>query len=207
MSKESVNNIEVILFDLGNVLVDLGGKDDFTQIFSGAELTEVELWEKWLRSVTVKAFDSGKIDLPSFVRQLLDETGLMVEKKAFTERFIAWPKGLFQGALELVARIPPHYHLAVLSNTNDAHWGRLMDEMGLAGVFHSYFASHQMGLVKPDKDVYEHVINALGVEPSKILFMDDNWINVETARASGMCAEQVKGIAQAKEMLYTYGVI
>lgn len=199
--------IEVVLFDLGNVLVDLGTLDDFAKVFQVEAGSESELWDMWLKSPSVKAFDSGQISLPVFVERLLKETRSNVDPHYFTESFINWPKGLFQGAIELVRSIPSHYHRAVLSNTNDAHWGRLLDEMGLAGLFHSYFASHQIGLVKPDLNVFDHVINELGVEPKKILFLDDNQINVEAAITKGIQAEQVKGIACAQEILYTYSVI
>ncbi|MCO4786141.1 HAD family hydrolase [Marinomonas atlantica] len=203
----NVAEIKVILFDLGNVLVDLGIKEDFAKVFQINTDSESHLWEMWLKSPSVKAFDSGQIPLKLFVERLLEETGNSIDSKTFTENFINWPKGLFSGALELVERIPAQYHLAVLSNTNDAHWGKLMDEMGLSGLFHSYFASHQTGLVKPDLDAFDHVINELGVEPSKILFLDDNQINVDVAITMGMQAEQVKGIVGAQEILYRYGVI
>ncbi|SBS26571.1 Alpha-D-glucose-1-phosphate phosphatase YihX [Marinomonas aquimarina] len=199
--------IEVVLFDLGNVLVDLGSQADFAKVFQVEVGSEAQLWEMWLESPSVKAFDSGQIPLPVFVERLLAETDSNVDQQSFTDNFINWPKGLFDGAIELVQSIPSHYHRAVLSNTNDAHWARLMDEMGLSGLFHSYFASHQMGLVKPDLAVFDYVVKELAVEPNKILFLDDNLINVEGALTKGIQAEQVKGIACAREILYTYGVI
>lgn len=203
----SVTEIEVVLFDLGNVLVDLGTQADFAKVFQVEAGSESQLWEMWLESPSVKAFDSGQIPLPVFVERLLKETASEVDAERFTENFISWPKGLFEGAIELVQSIPSHYHRAVLSNTNDAHWGRLMDEMGLSGLFHSYFASHQMGLVKPDLGVFDQVVNELGVKPEQILFLDDNRVNVEGALTKGIQAKQVKGIASAQEILYTYGVI
>lgn len=203
----SMADIEVILFDLGNVLVDLGTQADFASVFKVNAEGESQLWEQWLNSPSVKAFDSGQIPLSVFVEQLLIETGSGLSPEVFTENFINWPKGLFTGVVELLEKIPPHYHRAVLSNTNDAHWGRLMDDMGLSGLFNSYFASHQMGLVKPDLDVFDFVIGHLAVEPQKILFLDDNLVNVEGALTKGIHAVQVKGIASVREILYTYGVV
>lgn len=203
----SAIKIQVVLFDLGNVLVNLGTQEDFAKVFQMEAGSESELWEMWLKSPSVKAFDSGQIPLPVFVERLLSETNRDVDPNSFTENFINWPKGLFEGVIELVQSIPPHFHRAVLSNTNDAHWGRLMDEMQLSGLFHSYFASHQMGLVKPELEVFDYVVNELGVNPEHILFLDDNQVNVDGALTKGIQAEQVKGIASAQEILYTYGVI
>ena len=200
-------DIKVILFDLGNVLVDLGTQKDFAKVFQVEAGSESQLWQMWLKSSTVKAFDSGQIPLPKFVEQLLHETGNKVNPKDFTDSFINWPKGLFDGAIDLLDSIPPHFHRAVLSNTNDAHWARLMDEMKLSGKFQSYFASHQVGLVKPDLELFDYVVTELGVEPNSILFLDDNQMNIEAALSRGLQAELVKGVACAQEILYTYGVI
>jgi putative hydrolase of the HAD superfamily len=161
----------------------------------------------WLKSSAVKAFDSGQISLPVFVERLLTETQSNLDPKSFTDNFINWPKGLFDGAIDLIERIPAHYHRAVLSNTNDAHWARLMDEMKLSGKFHSYFASHQVGLVKPDLELFDYVVASLGVEANSILFLDDNQMNIDAALSRGLQAELVKGVARAQEILYTYGVI
>ena len=202
-----METIKVVLFDLGNVLVDLGNKERFTRIFPLTGLSEVALWEQWLCSPAVKAFDAGQIPLDDFVDCLIAEMGISTDREALKQAFVSWPKGLFEGALALVERIPATYHRAVLSNTNDAHWQRLLDEMGLAGKFHSYFASHQMGLVKPDASVYERVISDLNVAPETILFIDDNQMNVDAARNIGMQAERAKGVKCAQEILLTYGVI
>ena len=202
-----MTDFKVILFDLGNVLVDLGAQEDFAKVFNISAGSESELWEMWLKSSAVKAFDSGQIPLPKFVDQLLLETGSKQNPQDFIKDFIGWPKGLFDGAIDLLDRIPAHYHRAVLSNTNDAHWARLMDEMKLSGKFHSYFASHQVGLVKPDLDLFDYVVASLGVEANSILFLDDNQMNIDAALSRGLQAELVKGVARAQEILYTYGVI
>ncbi|MBM6549638.1 HAD family hydrolase [Marinomonas ostreistagni] len=202
-----MQTIKVVLFDLGHVLVDLGPKERFTRIFPLQGVSEAELWEHWLASPSVKAFDAGQISLDSFIDRLLAELSLEADREALKQAFIAWPQGLYDGAIELVQRIPAHYHRAVLSNTNDAHWARILDDMGLAGLFHQYFASHQVGLVKPELSLFEHVIAKLGVAPNEILFIDDNQINVEAARQAGMQAEWGKGIQCAQEILLTYGVI
>ena len=110
-------------------------------------------------------------------------------------------------AIDLLDRIPVHYHRAVLSNTNDAHWARLMDEMKLSGKFRSYFASHHVGLVKSDLELFDYVVACLGVEANSILFLNDNQVNVEGALTIGIQAKRVKGFASTQEILYTYGVI
>lgn len=200
------HNIRVVLFDLGNVLVDLGDISEMHAMLN-TQGEESEVWLKWLQSPTVAAFDSGKITFDRFAEELLEEVGSSVDKEVFKASFKAWPKGLFSGALALVDAVKPEYHRAILSNTNAAHWPRLMDEMGLAGKFHSYYASHMVGFVKPDDAIYQHVIHSLQVAPQSILFIDDNQVNIDTANALGMKAFRVKGIDEARRVLHQYGVL
>jgi putative hydrolase of the HAD superfamily len=203
---EQDRNIRVVLFDLGNVLVDLGDVSEM-HVMLNTQGEESEVWLKWLQSPTVAAFDSGQITFDRFAENLLQEVGSTTNKDVFKASFKAWPKGLFSGALDLVESVKPEYHRAILSNTNAAHWPRLMDEMGLAGKFHSYYASHMVGFVKPDKAIYQHVIDSLQVAPQSILFIDDNQVNIDTANALGMQAFRVKGIEEAHRVLDQHGVL
>lgn len=200
------HSIRVVLFDLGNVLVDLGDVSEMHSMLN-TKGSESEVWLKWLKSPTVAAFDSGKITFDDFSEQLLKEAGSETDKEEFKDTFKMWPKGLFSGALSLVDSVKPEYHRAILSNTNAAHWPRLMNEMGLAGKFHSYYASHLVGLVKPEKEIYQHVIECLQVVPEQILFIDDNQINIDMANAIGMKAYRVKGIEEARSVLNEYDVL
>jgi len=199
-------SICVVLFDLGNVLVDLGDVSKMHTMLN-TQGEESEVWLKWLRSPTVAAFDSGKISFDDFAIGLLEEVGSDTDKEIFKATFKAWPRALFAGALELVDSVKPEYHRAILSNTNAAHWPRLMEEMSLAGKFHSYYASHLVGLVKPEKGIYQHVIEQLQVSAESILFIDDNQVNIDTATSLGMHAHRVKGVDEARGILNQYGVL
>lgn len=203
---EQNHSICVVLFDLGNVLVDLGDVSDIRSMLNTLG-EESDVWLKWLQSPTVAAFDSGKISFDDFAVGLLEEVGSDVHKEVFKATFKAWPKGLFAGALSLVNSVKPEYHRAILSNTNAVHWPRLMGEMELGGKFHSYYASHMVGLVKPDKAIYQHVIQKLQVSAESILFLDDNQTNIDMAISLGIKAHRVKGVDEARDVLYQYGVL
>lgn len=200
------SDISVVMFDLGNVLVDLGGVHKMHEMLN-TQGEESEVWLKWLKSPAVKAFDTGSITFDEFAERLPKEVGSDVDKETFKNAFEAWPKGLFSGALKLVQSVNPRYHRAILSNTNAAHWPRLMNEMGLAGNFHSYFASHLIGSVKPDRSIYQYVLDALKVSPENILFIDDNQVNIDTAQSLGIQAFRVKGVEEAKSVLVSYNVL
>ena len=52
--------------------------------------------------------------------------------------------------------------------------------------FHHRTFSHTLRMAKPEVAIYEHAAEGLGVEPGKILFVDDRADNCEAGRAAGM---------------------
>lgn len=202
--------IQVLLFDLGNVLVDLGDTDKLNKMLASHD-NEKDAWLKWLASPSVKAFDTGQISLADFAGSLIEEiSGVKASAEQvaqFSHEFTHWPQGLFEGALALVDSVKPHIHRGILSNTNAAHWPRLMQEMKLAGHFDSYFASHHLAAAKPDVLIYQKVLAQLKVKPEHVLFIDDNQINVDAAHSLGIRAHRVKGVIEAKSVLQDYNMI
>ena len=200
------NSIQVVLFDLGGVLIELTGVPIMLTWAKDAGTPE-RLWAQWLASPAVRAFETGRISPADFAAQLIEEMALPVQPEAFIEAFAAWPKGLFPGAMDLIERIPAGYTRAALSNSNALHWPRIMHDMGLDGVFDHAFASHLMGKLKPDPDVFEHVLETLDCDPAAVLFMDDNRLNVEAAQAVGMQAVEAAGLQAAERALAAFEII
>jgi putative hydrolase of the HAD superfamily len=199
--------IELILFDVGGVLVELGGVSTFLG-WLGHPMTAAELWPLWLRSSAVRAFETGRTDAQQFAHDVLAEMGLTsIDPQRFLESFAAWPTGLYPGALELAASVPPRCRRALLSNSNVLHWPRVLDEMGLGAVFEEHFASHLMGRIKPDAECFEFVLQQLRCPAASVLFLDDNLLNVEAARALGMQARLVRGPQQAALALQESGIL
>ena len=184
--------IEVILFDLGGVLVRLTGVPTMLEWTPG-DLTEKELWEKWLRSKAVRLFESGRIEPETFAKTVITEFGLDVSPSVFITAFETWANGLFDGVEDLLNRLRQNYRLATMSNTNTIHWPKLTTEMGLGDLIDTHFPSHQTGRLKPDASAYENVIAQLGVPPDHILFFDDNELNITAALKCGLKAAIVRG--------------
>jgi len=199
-------DIRLLLFDVGGVLVELGGVEVILA-WLGNRLTADELWHRWLQSVAVRRFESGQIDAPEFAAGVIAEFGLAVEPKRFLESFIGWPTGLYPGTLELLSRIPRRYRRALLSNSNPLHWPRVLDEMGLRPVFDDHFVSHLTGHIKPDHAAFAHVLQSLGCRPAEVLFFDDNALNIDAARHMGLHAVRVRGLSEARQALIDLKII
>ncbi|HKV42509.1 MAG TPA: HAD family phosphatase [Blastocatellia bacterium] len=200
------NQLRVVLFDLGGVLVELTGIASLRS-WTGKRMSTEELWRMWLSSPAVRAFETGQSFPDVFAGQLISELGLPLGRQQFLREFARWAKGLFPGALQLVRRIPPRYIRATLSNTNPLHWPHFMDDMGLDRAFDRHFASHLTGKIKPDADAFIHVIDAIGCEAREVVFLDDNLLNVEAASGVGMRAVRVSGVQEAEQALLDAGIV
>jgi len=197
--------ITVLLFDLGGVLVELNGPPVRPE-WRANELS-TDSWLHWMSSQAVRQFESGEIGPDCFATRLVDEFDLLISEKEFMRHFVNWLAGLYEDTQSLLKAVRPYYQLGVFSNTNEIHWPRMMDEMRLAGYFDYYFASFEIGLLKPDKIAFEYVIRQIDVPADEILFLDDNQKNIDAARTCGMQAAQVKGAVEARKLIEASGLL
>ncbi|WP_027856297.1 HAD family hydrolase [Marinobacterium jannaschii] len=194
-------NIEVVLFDLGGVLIELQGQPVKNEWLRHPEDHERN-WARWLRSPAAQAFERGESGPDAFAEAVIAEMDLTVDADTFIEHFTWWPKGLFPGTLALLEQLRQiDLTVALFSNINQLHWPRVMDEMRLDGKFDHYFASHLIGKAKPCADAFRYVAGQMQVAPGSVLFLDDNQVNVDGALAAGMQAFVVKGIEQTCALL------
>jgi putative hydrolase of the HAD superfamily len=198
--------VRCVLFDLGNVLVRFRGVERVAELLGDGPVTEV-LWERWLRSETVRAFEVGRLTPDEFARRFLDEFPLGLGHEELTSELESWISGPLDGALELLDELRPRYLVACLSNTNPLHWPRLFARMGLAERFERVFVSCETGLLKPDPAAFEHVRRELALPAGEILFFDDARLNVEAARAAGFQAVRADSPAACRAELVRRGLL
>jgi glucose-1-phosphatase len=195
----------VLLFDLGGVLVEVA---PITRMLKSLGLdTEPGRVKRWVSIDAWVELEVGEIDGQTFSQRFTEELALSLDPARVLNEFEAWNVGLFPGAAELLAELRTRHRLTVLSNTNEIHWRRLAGEIGIPDLVDTAFASHLIGLRKPDERVYRHVAAELDVEISDLVFFDDNRENVEAAHRVGMQAHQVEGLAELRERLTALGYL
>jgi glucose-1-phosphatase len=196
---------DVVVFDLGGVLAEFGGVARMRAL-SGIDDDE-ELWRRWLTCDWVRRFERGQCTADAFAAGVVTDWELAVTGEAFLAEFREWLVGPLPGAEDLVAVTKTSVPVAVLSNTNQVHWAAGAAQWPLLAMFDRTFLSFEVGMVKPDPEIFEHVVAALEVDPDRVLFLDDNTLNVDQARASGLRAQRVVGVSEAREALVAAGVV
>jgi len=97
--------------------------------------------------------------------------------------------------------------LYAFSNTNRAHVEYLSKAyVDVLGHFREMFLSSTIGLRKPDAAAYDHVVKAIGVPASRILFFDDLAENIEGARACGLAVVHVTSPNDVAKALAALGI-
>jgi HAD superfamily hydrolase (TIGR01509 family) len=196
--------IEVVLFDLGGVLVRLAGAEDYA---ASRGLDLPAFWRRWLVCPWVREYECGRCDTAAFARGLVEWWPSLAPEAEFLEAFARWPRELYPGVPETLRTLRRRTRTAVLSNTNALHWEQENRNWDLEGLVDEHFLSFRMGLVKPDASAYEHVCERMGVLPGAVLFLDDNLPNVVGARSVGMAAEHVEGFEAARRVLQERGLL
>ena len=197
-------SIEVILFDLGGVLVELGESPIPSEWLPENESFTLS---DWFLSETAVSFEKGSITAQIFAETFKKDLNINKSPEQIIESFTRWPIGLFPGAHDLLQSLNSDYRLALLSNTNELHWPRIMEEFEIPKYFEHIFASHLLNKAKPELGIFQHVINELKMEPGSILFLDDNLKNIEASKKLGIQGIHVKGVQQTQEELVKFGVI
>jgi len=179
------NEIKLILFDLGGVLVELG-----ESMFPESWLPDGASFclNDWFSSNIALQFETGLMPTHSFIKNLKQQLSLDASEAAVLTAFREWPVGLIEGTDQLLERLEKDYRIAVLSNSNETHEPRIMRDFALQSRIDDVFFSHRIGYSKPSKEAYLHVLNVLDFKANEVMFFDDNANNVKAAKALGMHA-------------------
>jgi len=192
--------VEVLLFDLGGVLVEFSGVRDVAPLLR-RQATETEILERWSLCPHTKAFGLGLVSREEFAERFVRDWGVDLPPGRFLEAFRSWSTSLLPGAEDLLASLRPRFRLAALSNSNELHWERNTNDLGINDLFDLAISSHQVGFCKPDPRIYQAALRRPDVSPHAVMFFDDAHANVVAASRLGMRAFQVNGVEGVRERL------
>ena len=201
----TADQIDLVLFDLGGVLIQPGGVASMRAL-AGIDSDEA-LWARWLGCRWVQRFEAGLCSPEEFADGMVADWDLPLKPAAFLEEFRSWPQPPYEGAVELVDAVQASVPAGFLSNMNSLQWAANYEAIPLTRAFAYRFLSFELGLVKPDAAVFEAVADRLPVPRRRVLFLDDNLVNVEAAQAVGFAACRVRGVGEAREALVAAGVL
>jgi glucose-1-phosphatase len=207
MTSSSTNSIDVLLFDIGRVVLDISFDKVMANWAGHASCAATDLASRFVVDDSFKHHETGRIDDAAFFANLRRSLGVSLTDAQFLEGWNAIFAGEMPGIAPLLAAAAKRMPLYAFSNTNPAHVAHFSVAYAeLLSHFRTVFLSSKIGLRKPDAEAYDHVVKAIGVPASRILFFDDSAANIEGARACGLHAVHVTSIGDVARALTALGI-
>jgi glucose-1-phosphatase len=198
---------DALLFDLGRVVIDI----DFSQALAcwaaHAGCQASDLAARYAPDQSYFHHELGKISDEAFFDSLRRKLGIAISDNQFLEGWNAIFAGEMDGISPLLARAGQHLPLYAFSNTNRAHVAHFSEIYAdVLSHFREVFVSSSIGLRKPDAAAFDHVVHAIGLPASRIVFFDDLAENIEGARARGLKAVHVRSVSDIADTLAALGI-
>ena len=189
-----MENIRNLIFDLGNVILNIDtklseiafaqyGMNDFEKLYTLA--SQNELFDR---------LEVGSITENEFYDEFRRVTDCKLDNKTLEQCWDALIMDFPSARIEMLKRLKNEgkYRTFILSNTNIIHYrfytALLKRTRGVDGleslVEHAYF-SHEIGLKKPNRDIFDYVVEHSHIKPEESIFIDDNEANIKAANALG----------------------
>lgn len=146
---------------------------------------------------------AGVITAQQFWERFSEQTGRRVEEELWEEEF---RPVVNLTVLSLVAKLRRRVRVVAGTNTMEPHWPALQ-RSGVLASFDAVYASHHMGLVKPDPQFYWRILREEECRPSEAVFFDDFSEHVRVAREIGMAAFPFRDPEDLKRRLASMGLL
>lgn len=184
--------IRNIIFDLGGVILNI---DPQLTVEAFRNLGWKDFFEERNQTLNKDLFynlEMGQSSPEAFREKVRMNTKLDVSD---IEIDIAWSAMLLDIPAERVRYLEglkKDYNLYLLSNTNEIHrrifHQKFEDNFGysLFALFERNFYSHEMGLRKPNPQIFANAMEEAGLAPGETLFIDDMKDNTDAAQTTGM---------------------
>jgi FMN phosphatase YigB (HAD superfamily) len=189
------------------VVIDIDFGKALTCWAGHAGCAPADLAARFVREESYRHHEVGQIEDAAYFQSLRDSLGIGISDAQFLEGWNAIFAGEMPGIAPLLKRAAARLPLYAFSNTNRPHVEHFSKAYAdVLGHFRDIFLSSTIGLRKPDAAAYDHVVKAIGVPASRIVFFDDLADNIEGARARGLVGVHVTSPDDVAEALAALGI-
>ena len=184
--------IRNIVFDLGGVIMTIC-QDEAIKRFKSIGLKNVENYlNPYTQTDIFGDIEEGKISAEQFREKLSELIGKEVTYEECKFAWLGYRQDVPLRNLDILRKLKAQgYKLILLSNTNPfmMSWGLSGEFDGngnsLESYFDSLYLSYKLGVMKPNKKIFQYIIDNEKIQPSESLFIDDGERNINTARLLG----------------------
>jgi epoxide hydrolase-like predicted phosphatase len=182
-------SIQVVLFDIGGVFFKWKDRWLFSNIANRFGLSEQDLADECRKELPKLRL--GKIS----EQEMWQKIGRQINSKELSNIQDSLIHDYFKSKINIddsvfavIKRLQKkNIKMGILSNTA-LTMHSAVEELIDMSYFDFLFLSYQIGMEKPDNEIFEHVAEKMPHSKEKILFIDDRLSNVNAAKRFGMKA-------------------
>ena len=182
-------SVTTVVFDLGGVLVDWNPRYLYRDLFKGDEAA----MEHFLSAICTPDWNDKQDAGRSFAEAAAE---LKAQHAAHAEMIDAWFPGFdkmlagpIHGTVEILTRLHQSgMPLYALTNWSDETFPIAQQRFDFLRFFQGILVSGRERLAKPDPQIFELLIARYNLTPAQTVYIDDNALNIETARGLGFHA-------------------
>jgi FMN phosphatase YigB (HAD superfamily) len=199
--------IEVILYDLGNVILPFSHyqiAEKFSRFSHKKEFQDPQKIFSYLfdfQNGVINSYEVGEVSSGEFFKSLKESLDLSIS----FEQFIPIWNDIFtenQEVSKIILSQKGKWKLGLISNTNPLHFDYCLKKFPILRTFDKWILSHEIGFKKPAVEIFRRAIEWALVEPERILFIDDMKKHVEVAISLGIQGIHFISAEQLREALY-----
>lgn len=196
LQKVGTNISKVVIFDWGGVVEShednlKDTKDAELRLIKrfNDELSDEEILKRWTK-ITPSFMQIGATNNELEVKDWVDsiQTTMNINvpfeefRKAYEEEFSKIK--YYEDVVKYAHSLKDRCKIGILSNLCALDKVRIDEQYNLSK-FDYVYLSFELGMIKPNKEIFEYVLNDLQIEPHNILFIDDNHNNILMAKECG----------------------
>ena len=178
--------IDTIIFDFGDIFINL----DKQATIDAFEKLGLQHWNDDLNQLNLQ-FEKGQITEEHFLLSIQKH----IPNASIADISSAWNAILLDfplRRLEFLQKLSKQYRLFLLSNTDAIHIATFERENGASfysdfyQCFEKVYFSFEMGMRKPDAEIFNLVLANHNLSPKHTLFVDDKKENTDAALSVGL---------------------
>ena len=193
--KIELDNIQNIIFDLGGVILNIDymltakafqelGIENYNDLYT--QFSQVDIFDK---------LEKGEITPSYFFNEIRRLSRIEITDEQITKAWNAMLLDFPVKRLELLQKLKNKYKIYLCSNTNEIHlidYNKTLKQTfgidNLGDIFIKEYYSHEVGMRKPNTEIFDLIIKENNLNVKETLFIDDSPQHIEGAKKAGLIA-------------------
>ncbi|MBU0530393.1 MAG: HAD-IA family hydrolase, partial [Nanoarchaeota archaeon] len=173
--------IKAILFDIGEVVI----YEDFLSFFKKIEkkhkLPPETLYKSILHIDEWDQYNRGKITEEELIKAILEKTHIEKDVIDYVKKWRTTIISPVPEVVKLIKKLKKNYKVFSLSNVDKETVKFVQKKWKLYYIFDGNVLSCDVGMIKPEKEIFDYALKKAGVTKDEVIFIDNYGKNIDAA--------------------------